>query len=186
MAENNTLARPYAQALFELAGAAGSMADWAESLQALAPVAATPEFEAAASNPRMSSAQVLEFIQSLSMQVPGASVFGGGNSEADNFLRLLIENDRLTLLPEIAERFVLLKDAAENTVDVTLTTAADISDGELSSITQALKSRLGREVNVTTTTNKDLIGGAIIRAGDFVIDGSVRSQLDKMTAVLSK
>ena len=186
MAENNTLARPYAQALFELASESSSLGDWASALNALAPAVADPAFESVSGNPRMSADDVLGFVAGLADKLPGAERFASTDGEGANFLKLLIENDRLSLMPEIADRFERLKDAAENTVDVTITSATALGDGEVSQITQALKSRLGREVNVTTTTNEDLIGGAVIRAGDFVIDGSVRSQLEKMSAVLSK
>ncbi|MFK8052398.1 MAG: F0F1 ATP synthase subunit delta [Woeseiaceae bacterium] len=186
MADNNTLARPYAQALFELASDASARSEWAGALAALAPIGADAGFQEFAANPRMGERQILEAIQSFAADIPGAGTFAAKGGEAENFLRLLIENDRLEVLPEIAERFVALKDAAENSVDVTITTASSVNAKEQAQITGALKSRLGREVNVTMAINEDLIGGAVVRAGDFVIDGSVRSQLDKMSAVLSK
>lgn len=186
MAENNTLARPYAQALFELAGETGTLSDWASALQAAAPMFADPAFASFSDNPSTDESQLLALIQSVAKDLPGAGFLAKAGGEAENFIKLLIENDRLTLFPEIANRFIVLKDVAENRVDVTITTAASVDAAEQDQITQALKSRLGRDINVTMAINEDLIGGAVIRAGDFVIDGSVRSQLDKMSAVLGK
>lgn len=185
MADQTTLARPYAQALFELASADGALADWSAALDAAGTLVALPEVAELVGDPSISEARLLEMLQSLLGELPPATPLTG-DGHGRNFLKLLIANDRVGLLPEIAERFQALKLQAENTVDVTITTAAAMDDSQENQITQALRARLGRDINVTTAINEDLIGGAVIRAGDFVIDGSVRTKLTKMSALLSK
>ena len=96
----------------------------------------------------------------------------------------MLENGRIGVLPEIAERFDALKAGVENTLDVTVTSAVELSDEQKRTIADALKARLGRDVRVATEIDENLIGGAIIRAGDVVIDGSLRSRLEGLSNAL--
>jgi len=99
-------------------------------------------------------------------------------------LKLLLENRRLSVLPEISEHFDALKADVENTIDVTITSAAALSDAQLATLVDALKARFGRDVNLQTQVDENLIGGAVIRAGDVVIDGSMRSSLQGLSNAL--
>ncbi|MFQ6004733.1 MAG: ATP synthase F1 subunit delta, partial [Woeseia sp.] len=91
------------------------------------------------------------------------------------------EYDRVSVLPEIADHFEALKARVENTVDVTVTSAAPLTAAQRKAVASALKDRLGREVNLRTEIDENLLGGAVIRAGDVVIDGSLRSRLEGLS-----
>ncbi len=108
------------------------------------------------------------------------------NQSGTNFLKLLIEYGRIAVLPEIAEHFEALKADIENTVDVTVTSATALNAAQQSEISTALKARLGRDINLETEIDENLIGGAVIRAGDVVIDGSLRARLDGLANALIK
>lgn len=186
MADDNTVARPYAEAIFEIARAEGKLAEWSAALEAAGLVAADDAIHGVIDDPRLSDAELLRLLQSVLGGIPEAAPLAATSGEGANFLRLLIENGRVAVLPEIHEAYERLKAEVENVVDVSVTTAAAIDEAEAKQIADALTRRLGREINMTTDVDADLIGGAIIRAGDFVIDGSVRSQLDKLATTLSK
>ena len=187
MAENNnTLARPYARALFELARGRNALADWSAALALAAQVAGDEAIAPMINNPNVSDTRLLGLLQSVMQGIDGAELFAESSNEGSNFLRLLIENDRLGVLSEISTHFDELKDAEQNTVDVTITTASAMSNVQQNEITDALAKKLGRTISVTTAIDEDLIGGAVVRAGDFVIDGSVRSQLNKLSTSLGK
>jgi F-type H+-transporting ATPase subunit delta len=108
----------------------------------------------------------------------------GENKLGFNFLKLLIENDRVSILPDVAEHFNALKLIVENSVDVTVTSAVPLDEAQKTAITLALKKRFAREIHMQTEIDETLIGGAIIRAGDVVIDGSLRSGLSGLANVL--
>ena len=116
----------------------------------------------------------------------GASVLGGKDKKGTNFLKLLLEYRRVAVLPEIAEHFEAMKAVVENVVDVTVTSASAISEKQQDTISKALRERLGRDVNIETQVDENLIGGAVIRAGDVVIDGSLRARLEGLATALTK
>lgn len=187
MADNNTVARPYAQAIFEVAQESNALTEVSESLavaKALMADGQVAEFLAA---PTMSDAERLEFLQGLFAEAAGkGSVFAGGSEHGTNFLKLLLENGRVIALPEIADQFEALKAKVENSVDAVITSAAPLSAAQQKEMTDSLKKRLGRDVRVTTEIDESLIGGAVIRAGDVVIDGSLRARLDGLATALTK
>lgn len=185
MADNNTIARPYAEALFELARAAKSLDAWSESLEVASAVMADGRVAKFLANPSLKDQQRLEFLTSL-IRTAGDenSLLAGNSKEGRNFLKLLLEYGRIDVLPEIAEHFATLKAEVENTVDVTVTSATALDEAQKSEITRALKTRLGREVRLETELDENLIGGAVIRAGDVVIDGSLRSRLQGLATAL--
>ena len=111
-------------------------------------------------------------------------MFGGSSEHGTNFLKLLLEYGRVNVLPEISDRFDALKADVENTVDVTVTAATKLSDGQIQEIESALRERLGRDINLSTEIDENLIAGAVIRAGDVVIDGSLRSRLQGLSNAL--
>jgi F-type H+-transporting ATPase subunit delta len=185
MADNNTIARPYATAIFELAHAAGELADWSASLDVAGQLLADRGLVEYLGNPQFNDEQRLEFLTGLFTKA-NAKLLAGSDSKGTNFLKLLIENRRISVLPEIAAHFEELKAKVENTVDATVTSASQLSSKQLDDIATALKKRLGREVKIESEIDENLIGGAVIRAGDVVIDGSLRARLEGLANALIK
>ncbi len=185
MADNHTIARPYARAVFDLAHANGRLTQWSNALSVAAAVARSDEALSFIQSPRVSEADQVEFLTGLMAGEGESYIFSGDDDAGRNFLKLLVENGRVNVLPEISGRFEELKDAIENTVDVTVTTAQDIDGDQLDSIRNALAEKLGQRINLSTAIDRDLIGGAVIRAGDMVIDGSVRTRLAQLANVLT-
>ncbi len=185
MADTKTIARPYAQAIFELAHESGRLDEWATALDTARDLFEDGSVVEYLSNPAFSDARRLEFLTGL-LAKAGVELFAGGNERGRNFLRLVVENDRLAAIPEMAEHFEKLKADVENVVDVTVTSAAALSEGQRQTIAAALRERLGRNVKVETEVNTNLIGGAVVRAGDVVIDGSLRARLEGLANALTK
>ena len=185
MADNHTIARPYAQAAFEIASDSNDLAIWSEALGAAKDLLNDGQVVKFLANPTLTDDEKLSFLTELFARAAGkSSVIAGGNEHGANFLKLLIENDRVSVLPEIADHFDSLKANIENTLDVTVTSAAPLSAAQEKAVAKALKERLGREINLATEIEEDLIGGAVIRAGDVVIDGSLRSRLEGLSNAL--
>lgn len=185
MADNNTIARPYAQAVFDVARENDALDELSTSLTAAKDLLDDGQVSAFLASPALSDKERLQFLQGLFARAVGeGSVFAGGSQHGTNFLKLLLENDRVVALPEIADQYEALKAAVENTVDVTVTSATPLSAEQQDRISTALKARLGREVRIETAIDEDLIGGAVIRAGDIVIDGSMRARLEGLTNAL--
>ena len=185
MADNNTIARPYAQAVFEIAREAGDLGQWSESLAIAGQLLSDDGLVEYLGNPAFNNTQRLEFLSGL-FKKAGADLLAGGNEQGTNFLKLLLENRRVAVLPEIAEHYEAKKAKIENTVDAVVTSATKLSEGQVNDIAQALKKRLGCDVKVETEIDENLIGGAIIRAGDVVIDGSLRARLEGLATALIK
>ena len=177
MAELASIARPYAQAVFELAKDSGHYGPWSEALGFLAKVAADKDMAALFSNPRVSRQQAADIVIEL--------LGGAVGDEPKNLVRLLAQNRRLQALSAISEQYELLRAEAERTIRAELESALPISDEEQRRIAGALKTRLGCEVELVVTTNRELVGGAVIRAGDLVIDGSIRARLERLAAAVS-
>ena len=187
MADNNTVARPYARAAFEVAQESNSLAELSESFAAAKALMEDGQIAEFLGAPTMTDEERLTFLQGLFAQAVGeSSVFAGGSQHGTNFIKLLLENGRVAVLPEIADHFEALKAKVENTVDAVITSAAPLSDEQQQAMAASLKEKLGREVNVTTEIDENLIGGAVIRAGDVVIDGSLRARLEGLATALIK
>ncbi|GAB4508221.1 MAG: F0F1 ATP synthase subunit delta [Sulfuricaulis sp.] len=177
MAEKQTLARPYAEAVFELAQARNALKPWSEMLAFVNVVAADENIQRLAADPRVDRTRFRE----LFLDVCGKSLDDTGT----NFVRLLVENRRLNLLPEIVTQYESLRAEAEARVEVTVTSAFALEPEQLKTLSEALKRKLGREVNLTAQVDKTLMGGIVIRAGDLVIDGSVRGRLADLATHMS-
>lgn len=179
MAERYTLARPYAEAVFDLARASGGedLSQWSDALAALAAIVADETVAALMSNPRVSDGELADAIIET-----GSADFGDG---ARNLVRLLIDNGRLSLAPEIAELFEIERAAAEDRLDVEITSAVEISEEQQKALGDALEKRFGHKISMTFEQDDSVIGGAVIRAGDFVIDGSLTAQLARMRQSLA-
>lgn len=172
MAELTTLARPYAKAAFEVALQEGSLDNWSHMLGLSAAISVQQEVGAILSSPIMTSDQIAQSF----IEICGEEL----DAKGQNFVRALAQNKRLVLLPEISILFDKLKANQEKSIDVEITTAFEISSDVSSKLEQALKDRLKREIKLATKVDQSLIGGAIIRAGDNVIDSSVRGKLSKL------
>jgi F-type H+-transporting ATPase subunit delta len=187
VADNNTVARPYAQAAFEVAQESDALAELSESFAAAKALLADGQVAEFLSRPTLTDEQRLGFLQGLFAESVGeGSVFAGGSQHGTNFLKLLLENDRVAVLPEIADQFEALKADVENKVEAVITSAAPLSEAQQREMAESLQKRLGRNVNVTTVVDENLIGGAVIRAGDVVIDGSLRARLEGLANALTK
>jgi F-type H+-transporting ATPase subunit delta len=174
MSQALTLARPYARAAFMIARDAGALAAWSEALGFAARVAADPQ-----------AALVLGHPALVREQAVGLLSPEGASAGFRDFLALLADNRRLGLLAEIAGLYEELRAEAERVVKARVTSATALPASELASITAALKQRFGREVDVETAVDDSLIGGAVIAAGDVVIDGSLRGKLARLQTALA-
>jgi F-type H+-transporting ATPase subunit delta len=177
MAESITLARPYANAAFEVAAVDNALAQWSLMLKMLAALTSQAKISELLKSPALTAEKLSEAL----LLICGDSV----SSKGSNLVRLLAENRRLVLLPQISELFDALKDAREKSIDVEISSAYALSDAVVASLTAALEKRLDRTVKLHRTVNKQLIGGVVIRAGDTVIDSSVRGKLNKLAESLS-
>ena len=178
MAERITVARPYARAAFEAAQAKHQLAAWSRALAAAAAGVGEPAVQTLLGSPKLPKQQLAQiFIELVGQEL--------GDSGA-NFIRLLAENRRLGLLPEIAQGFEQLRADAERTLEAIVVSASPLDNNERAALAQALKQRLDREVTLQCETDPRLIGGAVIRAGDLVIDGSVRGKLERLSLALAR
>ena len=163
MAKYTTFARPYARAAFDYARADKSLAAWSEGLATAAAVIESPKVEAILAAPSTTSSQKADVLVKLC----------GVDGKLANFIGVLSDNKRLALLPEISSLFNMYKAEFEKAVDVTVSTAFPISDTVEDNLAKALKAKLDRDVKLSTEIDESLIGGAVIRAGDTVIDLSL-------------
>ena len=176
MAENVTIARPYADAAFELARGAGALGPWSEALDRLAAVAADSSMKACISNPALSSDQLYQ----LFLDVAGQ----GFTPELQNFVRVLVDNERLQVLPEIRDLFVELKNEHEGVKEAEIASAFPLDDATLANLKADLENRFKTRLDVRVSLDPELIGGVRIAIGDEVIDASVRGKLANMAAAL--
>ncbi len=177
MAEKSTIARPYAQAAFSLAEQQGELKKWSDMLQLIATVASDDTMQELIGSPEIEQDALSEIV--LGVCADGLETTG------QNFVRVLVENDRLAVAPEIAKLYETKRAEAERTIDAEVTSAFPLSEKLKAQLAAALKKKLGREVNLVSKTDESMIGGAIIRAGDMVIDGSVTGQLEQLTYSLT-
>jgi F-type H+-transporting ATPase subunit delta len=177
VAERATIARPYAKAAFGYARDAAALAEWSRGLKAATEIVSDPRVAALAKSPQWSDAD----LASLVTDVAGAGLDAG----MQNFVRVLAENHRLLLLPEIAAHFEELRSDAENTVDVEVISAVALDSAQQAKLAQALSARLKRKVRMQNSVDASLLGGAVIRAGDLVIDGSLKGRLERLGTELA-
>jgi F-type H+-transporting ATPase subunit delta len=176
--ERTTLARPYAEAVFRLARERQALAPWSEMLGFAAAVVRDPQMSRLIDNPRVPRERFVSFF----LDVCGKKI----DKDGGNFIRVLVENRRIQLLPEIAELYEALRAGAEARVEAEVVSATAVGAEQLKAIAAALKKRLGRDVTLATRLDPSLVGGIVIRAGDLVIDGSVRGKLDALATHLTK
>ncbi|MFM2397062.1 MAG: synthase subunit delta [Pseudomonadota bacterium] len=177
MAEIITAARPYAQAAFEVAQKQSDLQGWLEMLRAISEVISQSELNALIKNPRVQKNQ----LEGLLLELLGKQA----TLTQQNFLKILVENQRLIMLPEITLIFETLKSEAEKTLNVQVDSAFEVTEEQQQSLIQSLKKRLGKEIKLECKINKSLLGGVVIRAGDKVIDGSATARLRELSTALA-
>jgi F-type H+-transporting ATPase subunit delta len=176
MAEVTTIARPYAEAVFKLAVARDTLAKWSTLLAEMGGVAAHPDMRSAITNPKLPVAALSELF--------AATIKSPMDQDSKNFVQLLIENDRLDLLPEIASQFEQLKSDHEGVADAEVVSAFPLSDAELNHLTAMLEKRFKRKIKPTVSIDKELIAGVKVTVGNEVLDASVRARLQAMATAL--
>jgi F-type H+-transporting ATPase subunit delta len=174
MADKHTIARPYAKAAVGAAG--GRLAQWSEALHRAAAACGDAQLAALLHDPRVSSTQLAELVLALA---------GQDVAPAENLVRLLAENHRLDCLAEVSARFDELKAEAEGSIEVTVTTACVLTAAQRDMLAAALERRLRRTVRLHCMHDPALLGGASVRAGDLVIDGSLRGRLERIARQLT-
>ena len=177
MAELSTIARPYAKAAFEYARDSKQLSQWAEQLATASAVAADKRLQAALNDPALTAERQASILSDVCGDALGV--------QTRNFIAVLAANKRLSLLPEIFLLFTQYKANQEKSVDVEVVSAFDLDEVTRNRLAEVLGKKLERQVKVSTTTDKNLLGGVLIRAGDLVIDGSVRGRLNKLAAVIN-
>jgi len=177
MADFTTAARPYAKAAFEIARDSKQYDQWSERLMFLATSVQDETLAAALDAPGLTHQARADLIE----KIAGDQLDDGGR----NFVRLLAENNRLSMLPDIADIYEVLKSEAEGEIEAHVTSAFELEDNQRDRIAAALAKRLDRKVKIVSTIDSELIGGAIIRAGDLVIDGSLKGRLNKLSQSLA-
>jgi F-type H+-transporting ATPase subunit delta len=177
MAERITTARPYAKAIFALARQGDTLAGMATALARAAEVVSDPRVHALLGSPHVTSVQLAELVSG----VTGAALDEHGR----NFVSLLAQNRRLGFLPEIAALFEQMKAEVENAVDVEVVAASQLTPDQESRYAAALQKKLGRSVRLHTRVDGTLLGGAVLKAGDLVIDGSIKGRLERLATDLT-
>jgi F-type H+-transporting ATPase subunit delta len=177
MAEKVTLARPYARAAFEYAREIGSFARWSEVLSTASTVTTDPRVAKLLTHPRVSPADLVGLIA----EIAGNAL----DAQGSNFLKTLAENRRLGLLPEIAAMYEQLRAEVENIADVQVTSAVPLDEAQRQRLTTALKKRLNRDVRLHCDVDASLVGGAVVRSGDLVIDGSLKGRLERLASAIT-
>jgi F-type H+-transporting ATPase subunit delta len=174
MSQALTLARPYARAAFNAAKDEGRVNAWSQALAFAARVAGDPQAQALLKHPQLNAQHASSLL-----------VMDASDATFSRFVQMLAENRRLELLPEIAGLFEQLRADAERVVKARVRSATALGDADLAAIREGLRRRFGRDVELQTELDESLIGGAVIDAGDVVIDGSIRGKLQRLQSALA-
>lgn len=178
MAEKATIARPYAKAAFEYARQHDSLPRWSEALATASAVVADPSVSRLLGNPNVTPPQLVELIAG----VGGERV----DANARQYLETLASNRRLNVLPDIAAMFEVMRAEVENVADVEVTSAVELNDAQKQRLSAALQKRLKRDVRLHCAVDPTLVGGAIVRSGDMVIDGSLKARLARLSQAIAQ
>ncbi|MCI0401779.1 MAG: F0F1 ATP synthase subunit delta [Gammaproteobacteria bacterium] len=173
MEQANTIARPYALAAFQQAKSEGNLAQWSDMLRLLTVVVLDPTMKRVISNPRITSARLLDLV----LDICGDRLSATGQ----NFVKVLVNGERLEFAPSTSKLFEEYRADAERLEKVEVASAYDLEPQQEEMIVNSMKKRLGKDIELTKVIDKDLIGGAVIRAGDLVIDLSLRGRLKHLT-----
>lgn len=178
MSDFSHIARPYANAVFSLAQEKGNLSVWSEQLQLLAAVVDDPQMMGVISDPAVSSDQLVDLV----IGVCGDKL----TTEGQNLVKLMVRNERLAAASELSAQYQVLRDEAEQVIEAQLISASEVDEKQKEAIAAALSKRLGKSVKLNAEVDESLIGGAIVRAGDWVVDGSVKAQLSELVGALAR
>ena len=178
MADFTTTARPYARAVYQQATESSSVDTWGDALVLMAIVAGDAAMRKVLDNPQLSGEQKGELL----LKVIGDKL----DAQQTNLIKLMAENGRLKALPEVADQYEVYRAEAEGKIDAEVVSAFALTDEQEQAIAATLKTKLGREITLTTSIDESLIGGVVIKAGDTIIDGSMKSQLESLALSLSR
>jgi F-type H+-transporting ATPase subunit delta len=178
MAELTTIARPYAEAVFELAKQEGRFGEWSDALKLAAAVSQDANMQSVLSSPRVPYGQK----SALLLATAGKGIGELG----ENFLQLVLRNGRADILPEISRLFEEMKERDEGVIEASIASAFPLVQDQLSELTAKLEKRFKRKILARPSVDPELIGGVVVRVGDEVLDGSVRGKLEAMAAALTK
>jgi F-type H+-transporting ATPase subunit delta len=181
MSDFETAARPYARAIFELASEEGKLQQWQDNLLLAASIASDDDMRALLIRPALIASDVAGMIMSV-MEAAGAEA----DTDFRNLISLLADNARLAALPAIAVLFETLKQEAEGKIEVRIRSAQELTAEQQQKIADSMAKRLGKKVSISTEVDESLIAGAIVTAGDLVIDGSASGRMQKLTVALNK
>ncbi len=184
MSESSNIARPYAAAVFELAQSNNDLAGWGVRLEVLAAIAADAQVKPLANNPRVAAEQLQQLILEVAADILTAEQADGLNEHTINLIKLLVRNNRINALPNIARAYAAMCAESMRVIEAEMITAVEINQAQRAQFTAALQSKLGRTVKLEFGVDRALVGGAVVRAGDWVIDGSVRAQLEQLVGAL--
>lgn len=176
MADNASIARPYAKAVFELAQETNSFEGWSTALNQLTAISNDDSFNSLVNDPRVESSKITDLLIDLTKD----NLPEGGT----NLINLLVQNDRTGSLGDIEQLFAELVAKAKASVNAEVTTAMALTEEQKASLSSALEARLGLKVQLAETVDPTLVGGAIVKAGDLVIDGSAKGRIEKLTTTL--
>ena len=178
MLEKATIARPYASAAFDEAIEEGKLNEWSSMLSLLSVIVSDNNMRGVINNPKLSSGQLHQFIA----EICGDKLSKKGN----NFTKVLIDAERIGLAAEIFILFEQKRAAAEDIGEVDLISAYALNDAQISAISESISKKLGKTIDINAKVDNDLIGGVIIRAGDSVIDASLRGRLEELNSVFAQ
>lgn len=178
MTDFTTAARPYAKAVYDLASETGSQNVWSDALADLAVVVSDENMSRLLDDPEISQAQKAELI----IQVLGDRL----NTQQQNLVKLMAENGRLKIMADVQQQFEVARAKAENKVEAEVVSAYELGDEQKQQLVTTLKNKLGCDVSLTATVDESLIGGVVIKAGDTIIDASMKSQLESLALTLGR
>ncbi|MCK5396235.1 MAG: F0F1 ATP synthase subunit delta [Gammaproteobacteria bacterium] len=178
MSDFTTAARPYANAVFDLANETSTLDSWGDALANLAAVVSDAQMSELLDNPETGKTQKGELL----LQVLGDKL----NQQQQNLVKLMAENGRLKIMPDVGEQFEVARAKAENKIEAEVISAFELTAEQTSELVTTLKNKLGCDVTLTTTIDESLIGGVVIKAGDTIIDASMKSQLDSLALSLGR
>jgi len=179
MSCNTTAARPYAKAVYEFAADKGDFESWADALANLAAITNDSKIGRMLDDPAISKTAKGELL---------TNILGDNlTDKQQNLVKLMAENGRLTLMPEVAELYEIARSKAENKIEAEVVSAFELSAEQITELTNTLKNKLGcDDITITSSVDETLIGGVIIKAGDTIIDASMKSQLDSLALSLGR
>ena len=183
MSDFTTAARPYAKAVYDTAFESQqqdpqALDSWSDALANLANLISDSQMSEMLDNPELGKVQKGELV----IQVLGDKL----TEKQQNLVKLMAENGRLMLMPDVAEQFEVARAKAENKIEAEVISAFKLSEKQTTELVNTLKNKLGCDITLTTTIDKSLIGGVVIKAGDTIIDASMKSQLDSLALSLGR